>query len=144
MTLSDLRRWARLPRAERRLLVQAAALQLGAAAALLACRFGVARRAVARANPARTVGPEHADRVAWAIAATSSRLPFVVGCLPQALAAEALLRANGIDANTRIGVGGAGADSFAHAWVEHAGRTIVGATQNTYLALESAREATRP
>ncbi len=48
-------------------------------------------------------------------------------CLPQALAAEALLRRAGHPADLRIGVAKTGPGRLlAHAWVECRGRVIVG------------------
>jgi len=48
-------------------------------------------------------------------------------CLPQALAAEALLKRGGLPADLRIGVmKGASGKLLAHAWVESDGRIVVG------------------
>jgi hypothetical protein len=83
---------------------------------------------------------ETAERLAWALAAAARRLPSPFrACLPQALAAEALLRRHGAPAELIIGVRRGPTDpppsasivfrhrSFeAHAWVESGERVVVG------------------
>ncbi len=66
------------------------------------------------------------DRIAWAIGRARRLVPRAT-CLPQALAAEALLRRAGHPADLRIGVAKTGPGRLlAHAWVECRGRVIVG------------------
>jgi Transglutaminase-like superfamily len=123
------RLWA-LPAPERRLLVEAAGRLLAARAAL----WWLPPSAVARAGHAgarRDGAPDPAveQRVAWAVQAVARRLPTVFrGCLPQALAACAMLRRRGIAARLVIGVRRAPAPGpiEAHAWVESGGRVILG------------------
>jgi hypothetical protein len=72
---------------------------------------------------------ETAERLAWALAAAVRRLPSPFrACLPQALAAEALLRRHGVAAELVIGVRRAvnGGPVQAHAWVESGERVVVG------------------
>jgi hypothetical protein len=83
---------------------------------------------------------ETAERLAWALAAAARRLPSPFrACLPQALAAEALLRRHNVPAELIIGVRRCPAypppsssivfhrPSFeAHAWVESGERVVVG------------------
>lgn len=65
--------------------------------------------------------------VAWAISAAARRMPFDANCLPQAIAAQGMLRRRRIAAFLYIG---AGQDSLgrmeAHAWVDAAGVGITG------------------
>lgn len=65
--------------------------------------------------------------VGWSVEAIGRRIPGM-RCLPRALAAEVILRRAGGDPRLRLGVvrddrGGI----EAHAWVEEAGRIVVGA-----------------
>lgn len=70
--------------------------------------------------PARTI--------VWAVEAASRRVPRAT-CLTQALSAKLLLRAAGQNAQLRLGVARNPDGSFrAHAWLEHAGRPILGGT----------------
>jgi hypothetical protein len=87
-------------------------------------------RAVRRwlAWTACAIAPRRAtpDRIAWAIGRAQRLVPRAT-CLPQALAAEALLRRARHPADLRIGVVKAGpARLVAHAWVESRGRIVVG------------------
>jgi len=89
--------------------------------------------------PAGTRGPEHdahsvtptgreALRVGRAVARGAQVLPSTFKCLPQAAAAQWMLRRRGSDATLVIAVHAvrrAGDDAF-HAWVERAGQMIVG------------------
>lgn len=73
--------------------------------------------------------PETAGRLAWAVAAAARRLPaWFRACLPQALAAEALLRRHGAPAELVIGVrpAASGGPVQAHAWVMSGERVVVG------------------
>ena len=67
------------------------------------------------------------SRLPWAIAAAARRIPGA-SCLPQALAAQAMLSRRAVHSVLRIGVAGRGAESKikAHAWVECRGEVIVG------------------
>jgi hypothetical protein len=67
------------------------------------------------------------SRLPWAIAAAARRIPGAT-CLPQALAAQAMLSRRAVPSVLRIGVAGPGAESRikAHAWVECRGDVIVG------------------
>lgn len=65
-------------------------------------------------------------RLSWAVGAAARRVPSA-SCLTQALALEALLDEAGFEADVRIGVARRPDGSFeAHAWVEHAGRVLIG------------------
>jgi hypothetical protein len=67
------------------------------------------------------------DRIAWAIRAVSRYLPGTRNCLVQALTAQRLLMQRGFPSQLRIGATRDAADRFrAHAWVEYAGRIVIG------------------
>lgn len=81
-----------------------------------------------RPQARRAAGRPSADAVASAIRAVSHRVPGAT-CLTQALAARALLARFGHSSSIRIGVAPAGGGRFdAHAWVECAGRVVLGGT----------------
>lgn len=66
------------------------------------------------------------DQVRWAMAHAQRVVPKAT-CLPQAMAAEALLTRGGLPADLRIGVKKeATGKLLAHAWVESDGRIVVG------------------
>lgn len=70
-----------------------------------------------------------AGRVAWAVRTVAAQTPAGDACLAEALTALCLLRRGGHAAALRIGVtraDAAPASIAAHAWLEHAGRIIVG------------------
>src|SRR5690349_8107777 len=123
-----LRRFLRLPGRDRTLLVRTALLLAVARVALWVLPFGVVRRLL---TPARAARPQadpglSTERIAWAIAHTHRLVPYG-NCLPQALAAEALLMRAGHPVDLRIGVVKTERGGLrAHAWVESAGRVVVG------------------
>jgi hypothetical protein len=70
------------------------------------------------------------ERIAWAIRTATTLVAAGRTCLTEAVTAECLLRRDGYDATLRFGVAAsprAGSRLLAHAWVEHAGATIIGA-----------------
>ena len=90
--------------------------------------FGRLHRLVERiARPAGASDPTpgEADRIGWAVGSAARFLPDAT-CLPQALAAEAILRRRGHPARLRLGVTRNADGVEAHAWVESYGRGIVG------------------
>jgi len=86
-------------------------------------RDSVGRIARSRGSPDPT--PGEADRIGWAVGSAARFLPDAT-CLPQALAAEAILRRRGHPADLRLGVTRDANGVEAHAWVESYGRVIVG------------------
>ena len=65
--------------------------------------------------------------IGWAVSAAAGRLPGTHRCLPQALAAQMLLRWYGAPSRIRIGVAKDSFDRFqAHAWLESGGKIVVG------------------
>lgn len=126
--MSRLVRFARLEGADRARLVEAVALLAAAGVLLrllpfsrLAPRLGrhMAESAPVE-NPAATSG---AERVQWAVETAARHLPWKPVCLPQAVAAQWMLRRRGIPSTLYLGVD-PGHEYDAHAWVR-VGQTIV-------------------
>jgi hypothetical protein len=157
-----IRSFFRRPLADRALVAQAIAVHLGAAALL---RIGGLRRAMAWSDPpparcARRAAAEvrRSDapgrdveaRVGWAVRTATCLVPLGRTCLTEALAAQFLLRRCGHGAALRFGVARAPdraagekvAETLtAHAWLESAGRIIIGGeTAAEYQPLAAQRE----
>ena len=139
--------WHKLRRAapaERALAAEALGLLVAARLVLWLLPFATARRLLdAYARRSRSA-PRSAERMAWAVAAAARRLPAPFrACLPQALAAEAMLRRHGAPAELVIGArpGGAGGRVEAHAWVVSGERVVVGWLDDlpTFVPLDSTR-----
>jgi hypothetical protein len=122
------------PAADRRLLLHALALYLAIVALLRAVSHGRLMRWLDALYPATSHQPPatretDAGRIAWAARTVAAQMRAGDACLPEALTALCLLRRGGHAAALRIGVTrveGAPAPISAHAWLEHAGRIIVG------------------
>jgi len=122
------RRLARLPPAERRLVIAATALAAGVGLALHVAPFRLVRAALARvARPSRGALRLPVPRIIWAVTAATRRVPGANSCLVRALVARALLARHGHPAAVRLGVARQPAGALAaHAWVESDGRIVVG------------------
>lgn len=115
------------------------ALLCRAAAAVTAARVGLSVLSFEDVRRLATTWPRvsgardaDSDKIAWAVGAVSRRIPGT-HCLPQALAALALLRREGIDAELCVGIARVGdREVIGHAWVEHAGRVVIGETDRDY------------
>jgi hypothetical protein len=102
--------------------------------ALLTIGFKRIRRIVERVSTPRVVSPKNSSEIASIIAeisrtvCTSSRWVPGATCLTRALAAQAMLRYEGLQSAIRIGVGPASAAQRfrAHAWLVCAGTVVVG------------------
>ncbi|MDH4132846.1 MAG: lasso peptide biosynthesis B2 protein [Gemmatimonadota bacterium] len=120
--------FVRLPAPERRDLVEAAALCTVAGVLIRVLKF---RRLAPRLGRHMAVSPAERDEatspqvagVRWAIEAAARHLPWRPVCLPQAVAAQWMLRRRGIPSTLYLGADPARAYD-AHAWVR-AGTTIV-------------------
>src|SRR2546428_6735256 len=87
----------------------------------------VVGRLLARAARPTSDADLTTERIAWALSVARRVVPQAT-CLPQALAAEALLTRSGHPADLRIGVIKTDRGRLvAHAWVESGGGTLVGA-----------------
>ncbi len=128
--MERLRRFLKLPPADRRLLIRAwlwlAVIRLW----LWLLPFSGQRGLLTRLSQAPAAGRQAdlslPERVGRAIATASGYVPKTT-CLTQALAAQALLKRGGFPAHLRLGVGRDAKGRFqAHAWVENDGRVIIG------------------
>jgi hypothetical protein len=85
-----------------------------------------------RGSCASTMGDDAERRVVWAVRTATYLVPLGRTCLTEALTAQHLLRRHGGDAMLRFGVsmckvsGAVQPPIAAHAWLEAAGRIIIG------------------
>src|SRR5262245_56572141 len=124
-----LRKLRRLPSGERRLLLEALLLVIGVRLSLWLLPFPSVRalhRRLARPSIRARAPDLSAEQVARAVIRAARPVPSAA-CLPQALAAQTLLSHVGHPVRVQIGVAkGPAGQLEAHAWVESAGRTLVG------------------
>ncbi len=123
-----LRKFLRLPGAERAAVLRALAL-------LWAMRLGLWFAPFARLQRwagTRAASPRHglpAPRLAWAITAASRAVPRAT-CLTQALAGQVLFAQHGLRSQLHLGVArGVDRQFEAHAWLTCAGRVVLGAAE---------------
>ena len=125
--MSRLRKFFRLPRSERWLLVKTALLLGAIRIGLRSLSFQSLKQLLDSVSKSRTAGEFSSDRIVWAVIAASR---YVLGdkpCLTQALAVKLLLKRRGYPACLRIGVAREeGGKLQAHAWVESRDRVVVG------------------
>jgi hypothetical protein len=125
-----LRKWANLPRPERRLFLRALPLVTCVRLGLWALPWPVTRRLSQRlSTTARTARPTpevDVDAVTRAVSRAARRVPRAT-CLTQAIAASVMLGRRGIPATIRFGAARDPRGRFiAHAWVESQGRIVIG------------------
>lgn len=119
------RKFAALPKADRRLLFEGALLLLWAKAKLTIRPFAKVVQHRPRAGSQGAV--EQIPRVGWAVETAARNSPFPLTCLPQALAVWWMLRSRGHAARLIYGVSTDRETGFAaHAWVEVDGTPVVG------------------
>jgi hypothetical protein len=127
-----LRAFTRLPGETRALIVEAGlALALGAVLAELPLRWYAGWLGEKDADhPVAAHDPETNARVravGWAIRLIAGRVPFRSNCLPQAIAARALLGRRGLPVTVYFGAAFATRDSLkAHAWAQSGAITLTG------------------
>ncbi len=126
MSNGPLSKFLRLPATDRRLLVRSGVALGLARLALWLLPLRTARRFLARVSRPHATSISTAERIGWAVSVTSRLVPQAT-CLPQALAAEALLTQDRHPVVLRIGVVKTDKGRIeGHAWVESEGRIIVG------------------
>ncbi|MCW3834783.1 lasso peptide biosynthesis B2 protein [Sphingomonas canadensis] len=138
---SRLTRMVQVSWRERALLAEAA-LHLARARVLLALvpfprlspRLGTF---VAAADPRAAPRTGSADQariareIGWAVTRAATHVPFRAVCLPQAIAAQAMLRRRGIGAGLHLGARkGTEKPLEAHAWLDAAGVEVTGYPEN--------------
>jgi hypothetical protein len=134
-----LRRFRELDDRRRALLAEAVAYLLAARLALIFIPFPrLARRLGAlvpptdpRTTPARTAtAPDEAQLAAdigWAVTCAARYVPFKAVCLPQAMAARAMLERRGVKSVMHFGAAkGMDKPLDAHAWLDAAGVEVTG------------------
>lgn len=125
MAAKSLHDFLNLPVRNRSLLMRAIILVGAARVALWVLPFNTARRAVTRRVRPPLI-PYTTTEISWAVSVAKRFVPKG-NCLPQALAAEALLIHSGHPVEFRIGVVKKKRDQLeAHAWVESGGNLVVG------------------
>ncbi len=118
----------RLPGPDRALLLEAAAGLVAAGVAIRVFRFvrlaaGLGTHMAESPLEQDRSATAEAVRVRWAVETAARHLPWKPVCLPQAVAAQRMLRRRGIPSTLYLGVDpGRGYD--AHAWVR-AGKVVV-------------------
>lgn len=135
MTL--LRKFAARPLRDKVLLVRAFLLVCMVRLGLSALPFRTVQRLVDHPLAQRDDGPDslraerdYQLRVVGAVEAVGRRLLGDKPCLVQALVAQRLMRQGGYDSVLRIGVAKDGRELLAHAWLERAGRIIIGGSMS--------------
>ena len=122
------RRFARLERRDRWLVVEAVVLIGIANAGLRTVSFVSLRRMLDTAKQLRSRSMDPAPRISWAIGAAAQVVPGRT-CLKDALAADVMLCRRGYPSTLRLGVkkgSTAGVPLEAHAWVESEGAIVAG------------------
>ncbi|WAH57641.1 lasso peptide biosynthesis B2 protein [Pseudomonas silvicola] len=121
------------PWATRRLTAEAAVWLVLAAVALKVLPFRwIAARCGATGGPAQAVDPgiqamPLLPQVGRAVERAARRLPLRLACLPQALAAKAMLQRRGIVSTLHLGMALAeGRQMKAHAWLTASGVGVIG------------------
>ena len=73
------------------------------------------------------------DRIAWLVTLAARYVPWRTTCLTRALVLARVLRREGVEARVCFGVARNTGGLKAHAWLEHRGRVIFGASdEGTY------------
>jgi hypothetical protein len=119
MLFDSLRRWRRLPPAERRIAWRAAVL---CARVPIQVRLrGLAAALQPDSHVGVSVAPERIHELTRAVA---GRLPWTSSCLTRSLAAARLIASTGGQSDVVIGVAEPGTHLRAHAWLEVCGRSM--------------------
>lgn len=130
--LNDVKRYARIPPARKRLLREAF-IALFIARLAMAClpfRRIAAWLGTPGAESPATATPEEirtADEVGWAVGVMGRRVPWDGRCLAQALAATRMLRRRGLEGTVSFGAcKGESAAFAAHAWLRLGSSVVTG------------------
>ena len=118
----------RMRTADRRLVVEAV-LMLGVARLLvITVPFRVMAPWLSRAPETDSFDEELLRRVRWAVTAAARNVPWNAVCLPQAMAAKAMLARRGCGSSFHLGTGlDTQGKLIAHAWLVSGGTVVVGA-----------------
>jgi hypothetical protein len=114
---------------ERRVLGEALVLLPAACAGLKLAGLRRTRALLARlAREGRTRGPLDAQAIARLVAIAARHGPIRARCLSASLTLESLLRRYGLEGELRLGVRRHEGRFEAHAWIEHRGVALTGAS----------------
>ncbi len=130
-----LRKFLRLPRADKLRLVNSAILLVLIRLGLKLMPLRALRRLLSRVGRVREQGSAPAEeaicRTVWAINAAGRRIPWASTCLTRALAAQVMLGRIGEMSDLHIGVSKDESGAFqAHAWLEGRGKVIIGGEES--------------
>ena len=134
-----LRRFTQVDRRRRLLVIEAVACLLAARLSLLVVPFpALARRlghfvppsdprAALSSVPAAPERIHLAREIGWAVTRAARHVPFKAVCLPQAMAAQFMLRRRGVASAMHFGAARGTDESLdAHAWLDAAGVEVTG------------------
>jgi hypothetical protein len=129
--VSLVRKFFRLPRHDRLLLLEATlwlAVATFAIAALPFRQIGcAAARPIRRSKPPRQTRLREVNRIRWAIVACASRVPWRAMCFQQGLAAQFMLRRRGISSVLYYGAAQDDRSGLcAHVWVRDGNVDVIG------------------
>ena len=130
----------RLPAATKELAVEAAVLLALARFLVMFVPMRRWRHRIATARQERLLVPPLARKVAWVVRKVADFVPFGAACLPQALAAQWMLRWRGVASQLMVGVrreatADRAAGRFYHAWLQVGDQCVIGCNNiGTYAA----------
>jgi hypothetical protein len=131
---SRLRKFIRLPTADRQLLGSAAASIVKARLVLM---FVPVRKILQPVAPSASAQETDTAKISWAIETAGRIVPAGTNCLVRAIAGREMLARRGISSRIRLGVAKDSPDLLrAHAWLECGDRIITGEGEHrNYAAL---------
>ena len=121
-----LRRFLQMPHRQRLLLLEAALFLGLARLALLALPFGRIAPWLQRSPDSGTRDTATVLAVGQAVTIAARNVPWNAVCLPQAMAAKAMLARRGQGSALHLGAARAGDGLTAHAWLVAGGEVVVG------------------
>ncbi len=136
--MNRLRRFLQLP-VRRKLLIVEAALRLATSVLLVRITPASQLLRLWPAENARNASMRYrrhsSEEICWAITSMARCIPGAT-CLPQSVAARAMLRRAGYPADIRVGVAkGSDGGIEAHAWVASGEKILLGASERNYVEL---------
>lgn len=132
--MGQVRKFLDLPAQDKFLLVKSVVLLTFIKLGLWILPFRMVRnfvsRIVGKIDSERS-DPAAIERISWAVAVISHKLPLLKNCLTEALATQVLLKREGQSSTLRIGVARSDDGRLkAHAWVEVDGSVIFGGSES--------------
>ena len=151
--LSGLASFLRLPAATKAMAVEAAVLLVLARCLVAYVPLRRWRSRIATAPQERLPVPALVRRVSWVVGRVADAVPFAAVCLPQAMAAQWMLRRRGVASQLTMGVRpeavspkrGSAPRLAYHAWLQVGGQCVIGGrgieTYSAFPPFESARQS---